>query len=55
MEEKKPMDMENIPDNTVTVKQTESVTKENTTELPYTYRWTYGEQTKFDSIDALLK
>ena len=49
MEEKKPMDMENIPDNTVTVKQTESVTKENTTELPYTYRWTYGEQTKFDS------
>ena len=49
MEEKKPMDMENIPDNTVTVKQTESGPKETLTEIPYTYRWTYGEQTKFDS------
>ena len=65
MEEKKPMDMENIPDNTVDRSKPEH--REPPAENPvptvtepkpepgkpmpmqYTYRWTYGEQTKFDS------
>lgn len=65
MEEKKSMDMKNIPDNTVD--NTKPAPKEPPAENPvppvkepqpepgkpmpmqYTYRWTYGEQTKFDS------
>ncbi len=53
MEEKKSMDMQNIPDNTVDNQK--SASRESLPEqgksapMQYTYRWTYGEQTAFDS------
>ena len=67
MEEKKPKDMENIPDITVDNNKEEPLKKDPPAENPvptvtdpkpepgkpmpmqYTYRWTYGEQLKFDT------
>ena len=55
MEDKKSMDMQNIPDNTVddtkAAPEQTAPAKETEAAMPlqYTYRWTYGEQTKFDS------